>query len=81
MAVEIEDATLEHLDKLFEIELQCFTNEAFTKRQISYLLTDYNTIGLVAKIKNDNNKKATSHIAVMSMVVLFRGILTFGMLN
>ncbi len=53
MAVEIEDATLEHLDKLFEIELQCFTNEAFTKRQISYLLTDYNTIGLVAKIKNE----------------------------
>jgi hypothetical protein len=32
----------------------------------------------VANIKNDNNKKATSHIAVMSMVVLFLGILTFG---
>jgi hypothetical protein len=33
---------------------------------------------LVARIKNDNNKKATSHIAVMSMFVLFLGILTFG---
>jgi len=27
----------------------------------------------VAKIKKDNNKKATSHIAVMSIFVLFRG--------
>jgi hypothetical protein len=34
----------------------------------------------VAKMKKDNNKKATSHIAVISMAVLFRGILTFGML-
>jgi hypothetical protein len=33
---------------------------------------------LVANIKNDNNKKATSHIAVISMLVLLRGILTFG---
>ena len=32
----------------------------------------------VANIKKDNNKKATSHIAVMSMMVLFLGILTFG---
>jgi hypothetical protein len=35
---------------------------------------------LVARMKNDNSKNATSHIAVMSMEVLLRGILTFGML-
>jgi hypothetical protein len=34
---------------------------------------------LVAMIKKDNSRKATSHIAVMSMLVLLRGILTFGM--
>jgi ribosomal-protein-alanine acetyltransferase len=53
MEVKIEDATLEHLDNLFEIEQQCFTKEAFTKQQISYLLTDYNTISLVAKINKE----------------------------
>src|SRR6478609_12105302 len=30
-------------------------------------------LNLVVKIKNDNNRKATSHIAVMSMLVLLRG--------
>jgi hypothetical protein len=33
---------------------------------------------LVAKMKNDNNKNATSHIAVMSMVVLLRGSFSLG---
>jgi ribosomal-protein-alanine acetyltransferase len=53
MDVKIEDASLRHLDKLFEIEEQCFTKEAFSKQQISYLLTDYNTIGLVAKVNSE----------------------------
>ncbi len=53
MDIKIEDASLKHLDRLFEIEEQCFTKEAFTKQQISYLLTDYNTISLVAKVDNE----------------------------
>ncbi len=53
MDVKIEDASLRYLDRLFEIEEQCFTKEAFTKQQISYLLTDYNTISLVAKVDNE----------------------------
>lgn len=53
MDVKIEDASLRYLDRLFEIEQQCFTKEAFTKQQISYLLTDYNTISLVAKVNNE----------------------------
>jgi len=53
MEVKIETATIKLLDKLCEIEEQCFDQEAFTKRQISYLLTDYNTIALVAKTDND----------------------------
>jgi hypothetical protein len=35
----------------------------------------------VAKMKKDNNKNATSHIAVMSIIVLFRGIFTLGMMK
>ena len=53
MDIKIEDASLTHLNKLFEIEQQCFTKEAFTKQQISYLIADYNTISLVAKINNE----------------------------
>jgi len=53
METKIETATITILDKLYEIEEQCFDQEAFTKRQISYLLTDYNTIALMAKTDSD----------------------------
>jgi ribosomal-protein-alanine acetyltransferase len=53
MEIKIETASIRLLDKLYEIEAQCFNQEAFTKRQIAYLLTDYNTIGLVAKVNGD----------------------------
>jgi hypothetical protein len=35
-------------------------------------------LNLVAKMKKDSSKKATSHMAVMSMFVLLRGILALG---
>jgi ribosomal-protein-alanine acetyltransferase len=50
MELTIEDASIQHLDSLYEIEMKCFTKEAFTKQQIAHLLTDYNSIGLVAKV-------------------------------
>ncbi len=53
MEVTIQTATINLLDKLYKIEEQCFSEEAFSKRQISYLLTDYNTISLVAKADNE----------------------------
>ena len=53
MEVKIETATIKLLDTLYKIEEQCFDQEAFTKRQIAYLLTDYNTIALVAKVESD----------------------------
>jgi ribosomal-protein-alanine acetyltransferase len=53
MEIKIETASIRLLDKLYEIEEQCFDQEAFTKRQIAYLLTDYNTIALAAKANSD----------------------------
>jgi len=50
MAAIIEDASIKHLDTLYEIETECFKEEAFTKEQIAHLLRDYNSIGLVARI-------------------------------
>lgn len=49
MAITIEDASIKHLDRLYEIEMECFKSEAFTKQQIAQLLTDYNSISLIAK--------------------------------
>ena len=53
MALVIEDASTRNLDRLYEIEIECFDREAFTKPQIAQLLTDYNTVSLVAKMSGE----------------------------
>ena len=52
MDITIADLTIRLLDKLCEIENQCFKQEAFTKQQIACLITDHNTMGLTAIINN-----------------------------
>jgi ribosomal-protein-alanine acetyltransferase len=49
MTLTMEDGSLKYLDRLYEIETECFVEEAFTKKQIALLLTDYNSISLVAR--------------------------------
>jgi len=49
MAVTISDASIRYLDRLYAIEKECFDKEAFTRQQIAALLTDYNSISLIAK--------------------------------
>jgi ribosomal-protein-alanine N-acetyltransferase len=44
-----ETASIRQLDRLCEIEEECFKAEAFTKQQIAHILSDYNSISLVAK--------------------------------
>jgi len=53
MELKIETATIKQLDELLKIEEDCFDQEAFTKQQIAYLLSDFNTIALIAKSTND----------------------------
>jgi ribosomal-protein-alanine acetyltransferase len=53
MKIGIEDASVRFLDKFYEIEKKCFEREAFTKQQIAYLLTDYNAIGLAARVNGE----------------------------
>jgi len=83
MEIKIEAASLKLLDRLFEIEGQCFEQEAFTKRQIAYLLTDYNTIALVAKADNDitgfiiaqeeiDNNILYGHIITINVALTYR---------
>jgi ribosomal-protein-alanine acetyltransferase len=53
MAIKIEDASIRLLGKFYEIEKQCFGQEAFTKQQLTYLLTAYNAIGLAARVNSE----------------------------
>lgn len=53
MQITVEDASIKHLDKLYEIETKCFEKEAFTKQQIASLLANYNSIGLIAKLDEE----------------------------
>lgn len=53
MSVTIQEAFIKHLDKLYKIETECFEKEAFTKEQITYLLTDYNSVSFVAKVNDE----------------------------
>jgi ribosomal-protein-alanine N-acetyltransferase len=83
MKVKIETASIRLLDKFCEIENQCFDQEAFTKRQLAYLLTDYNSIGLVAKTDSDiagfiisqveiENDKPFGHIITINVASPYR---------
>jgi len=49
MDITIEGASVHDLDELYQIEKECFSEEAFTKQQIAYLLQDYDTISLIAR--------------------------------
>ncbi|MGD0160319.1 MAG: ribosomal protein S18-alanine N-acetyltransferase [Candidatus Bathyarchaeia archaeon] len=49
MTLTVEDASIKSLERLYQIEKECFVEEAFTKKQISLLLTDYNSVSLMAK--------------------------------
>jgi ribosomal-protein-alanine acetyltransferase len=53
MNIQIEDLSIRLLDKLCEIEKRCFEQEAFTKQQLAYLITDYSTIGLTALVNGE----------------------------
>ena len=53
MPIKIEDTSIRLLGKLYEIEKQCFGQEAFTKQQLTYLLTAYNAIGLAARVNSE----------------------------
>ncbi len=53
MEIKIEDASIRLLDELYGIEKQCFKLEAFSKKQIAYLLTDYNSVSLAARVNNE----------------------------
>jgi ribosomal-protein-alanine acetyltransferase len=53
MEIKVEDASVRLVNRFYEIEKRCFEREAFSEQQIAYLLTDYNAIGLAARINDE----------------------------
>lgn len=50
MDVAIRPASIKHLNRLFEIEKQCFSKEAFTRQLLGHLLGDPNALVLEAHV-------------------------------
>lgn len=72
MEVTIEDASIKFLDEYYEIEKQCFNREAFSKQQIGYLLTDYNAVGLTARVNGATVGFAIGRIDIVRNTVYGR---------
>lgn len=83
MSITIQQATVNDLETLYEIERECFTAEAFTKEQIAYLLKNPNAVSLVAQIDGETagfiigltyqgNKARTGHIYTIDVAVKHR---------
>jgi ribosomal-protein-alanine acetyltransferase len=89
MEITVEDASVRLLDELYAIEKQCFKQEAFSKRHIGYLLTDYNALSLVARVDGEvagfiigridmERESSTGHILTIDVAPLHhrKGIAT-----
>jgi ribosomal-protein-alanine N-acetyltransferase len=53
VAVTVAEAGIEHLEALYNIETECFTHEAFSKKQIASLLKSPNSLSLLAKLNDE----------------------------
>jgi len=53
LTITIKQATIKDLETLHKIEKECFTKEAFTKKQIENLLQNSNAISLIAQTNGE----------------------------
>jgi ribosomal protein S18 acetylase RimI-like enzyme len=85
MDIHIDAASLKDLQAMVELEQQCFTSEAFSRQQLSYLLKAYNSINLTAKVNGElagfvilqleNQENIVfGHIVTLNVAMLFRRI-------
>lgn len=76
-------ASIEHLDRLCEIETECFEREAFTRQQLACLLADSNSVALISQVEDKivgfvmgkiyvNSKPAAGHILTIDVIREYR---------
>ncbi len=82
-SLKLEDVSIRDLDRLYEIEVECFDHEAFTKQQLASLLRDYNSIGLAARSDLDiagfilstvslERRELAGHIVTIDVALKYR---------
>ena len=83
LSVTIQRATISDLEELYQIERECFTTEAFSKQDLTYLLENSNAVSLVAQINNAiagfvigsvhrHDKKVTGQVYTLDVAVKYR---------
>lgn len=83
MAITIQRATTNNIERLHQIERECFTTEAFDKQHIAYLLENPNAVSLAAKIDNAiagfiigvihrHDEKSTGRVYTLDVAVKYR---------
>ena len=83
MSLTIQRATISDLKALHQIERECFTKEAFSKLDLTYLLESSNAISLVAQINNAiagfvigsvhrHDKKMAGRVYTLDVAVKYR---------
>jgi len=83
LTITIKQATNKDLETLYKIEKECFTKEAFTKKQIENLLQNPNAISLIAQTSNEtagfiiglihqSNKTRIGHVITIDVAIKHR---------
>jgi len=83
LSITIQQATINDLETLHQIERECFTTEAFNKQHLAYLLENPNAVSLVAQINNAiagfiiglilrHDERIISHIYTLDVAVKYR---------
>jgi ribosomal-protein-alanine acetyltransferase len=70
MDITIEYVSIKILDKLYEIEKQCFEQEAFSKQELAYLLTDCNAFGLAARVNSEITGFAIASVDIVENALI-----------
>ena len=84
MPISIQTATMDNLEKLYEIERECFTRETYSRIHIAALLLDPNCYGFIAKLNGEvagfiigsihatNARAKAGHVYTLDVVVRHR---------
>jgi len=83
LTITIKQATIKDLETLHKIEKECFTKEAFTKKQIENLLQNSNAISLIAQTNGEttgfiigltypDNKARIGHVITIDIAIKHR---------
>jgi len=83
LSLEIREATLEELDEIYEIETECFIEDAFTYHQLEYCLRSVDFLTLIASVNREaagfiigslegSRKKIVGHVYTLDVKRKFR---------